>query len=246
MGKNKFIEFRIERNILTPKFTFSIYSSLQKARWPCKLWHGCGVRLLPQCGQGHHHHKRHQGGQREGGYHEVKIKWLLDQDFLNWEYFSQFSDDICENLKGKPKLFLFPTCRGQRRDFGIIGKLSSSKTLLDIKRIGVYIIFCVLLIVFLLENNNLHLGATRSGSPNPGAKYEMFKKEAYSKPQAQSEWKDMLTVYSTFPLSLTIEENTTGPMFVQCFCRVSISIFVCPLQCASHLCIKQIIRYFLS
>ena len=52
----------------------------------------------------------------------------MEQDFLNWEYFSKFSDDRCENLKGKPKLFFFPTCRGKRSDFGIIGKLSSSKT----------------------------------------------------------------------------------------------------------------------
>ena len=36
---------------------------------------------------------------------------------------SQFSDERCENLKGKPKIFLFPTCRGQRKDFGIIGKV---------------------------------------------------------------------------------------------------------------------------
>ena len=51
----------------------------------------------------------------------------MDQDFCNLEYFSQLSDDRCENLKGKPKVFLFPTCRGQRRDFGIIGKPSSFK-----------------------------------------------------------------------------------------------------------------------
>ena len=36
--------------------------------------------------------------------------------------FSKFNNEECENLKGKPKIFIFQACRGSKEDFGIIGK----------------------------------------------------------------------------------------------------------------------------